>query len=782
MKSTNLVQLPYREGLGYFGNKASSLNWLLKKGFPIPASWIVPAGALRQLAGGELREQEAFLSSLEGLLDPARRYAVRSSATLEDGPNASYAGQFQSVLDVPGGKDLLEALKQVWMGAAGPGIETYQNSHHLLAHGMEMNALIQEMVQPRFSGVAFSINPLTGLDEIVVEAVEGSGEALVQDGRTPWRWVRKWGSYLEEPADAPLDPNLIDAVCQGTAAIASAAGKPIDLEWVYDGESLFWVQMRDVTARDIPVYSNHISREVFPGLIKPLIWSVNVPLVNGAWVRLLTEMIGPNEIQPEDLSKSFLNRAYFNMGTIGRIMELMGFPRESLELLMGLEIEGAEKPSFKPGPKTFRLLPRMAWFALSKLGFGRRANRHARSARRQYQETLTLDLTGLSEEGILAHIEEHFQIVQETAYFNIVTPLMAQLFNLLLDRRLEKLGLDPRETDLSIENQEFDPYRHLQDLYQLYQGLSMDDRQSLEQQGAAALEELQDAGAFRAGLAAFLARFGHLSDSGNDFSRVPWREKPELVLEMIRHHNWPERDGVRVGFSDLEISPFQRWRLAPTYRRAVRFQNLREGIGTAYTLGYGLFREAFLELGSRFQKRGLVDAVEDIMYLSRDEIEEIITTVREPTPQAQLVWERKAELERSGEILPPPMIIGDTPILPSEDESDLLKGTPTSRGSFTGPARIVMGLDDMGRVRPGDVLVVPYSDVSWTPLFAKAGAVVSEAGGILSHSSIIAREYGIPAVVAVPGACRLKEGTSLTVDGNNGQVWIGPGSVESQKS
>jgi pyruvate,water dikinase len=76
----------------------------------------------------------------------------------------------------------------------------------------------------------------------------------------------------------------------------------------------------------------------------------------------------------------------------------------------------------------------------------------------------------------------------------------------------------------------------------------------------------------------------------------------------------------------------------------------------------------------------------------------------------------------------------------------------------------------MNRVQEGDVLVIPYSDVSWTPLFAKAGAVVAEAGGILSHSSIIAREYGIPAVVAVPGACQLADGTQLTVDGNNGQV------------
>ena len=137
-----------------------------------------------------------------------------------------------------------------------------------------------------------------------------------------------------------------------------------------------------------------------------------------------------------------------------------------------------------------------------------------------------------------------------------------------------------------------------------------------------------------------------------------------------------------------------------------------------------------------------------------------------------MVRERKDEIDRMQGLIPPEIIFGDQ--APSLDPSQGrgLNGTPTSRGVYTGPARVLKGIQDMGRVQGGDVLVIPYSDVGWTPLFAKAGAVVAESGGILSHSSIIAREYGIPAVVSVPGACQLADDTQVTVDGHSGRIII----------
>jgi pyruvate,water dikinase len=120
----------------------------------------------------------------------------------------------------------------------------------------------------------------------------------------------------------------------------------------------------------------------------------------------------------------------------------------------------------------------------------------------------------------------------------------------------------------------------------------------------------------------------------------------------------------------------------------------------------------------------------------------------------------------------PTIIFGEE--LPPLDNisSDILIGVPTSGGVYKGKVRVVAGLKDRNKVQDGDVLVVPYSDVSWTPLFRQAGAVIAESGGLLSHSSIIAREYNIPAVVNVSGATRLADETIVTVDGHNGKVFI----------
>ena len=124
------------------------------------------------------------------------------------------------------------------------------------------------------------------------------------------------------------------------------------------------------------------------------------------------------------------------------------------------------------------------------------------------------------------------------------------------------------------------------------------------------------------------------------------------------------------------------------------------------------------------------------------------------------------------DVVLPGIIYGNQPPPIDFPMDTTLAGTPTSCGYYQGPVRVIGGLHEFDKLQAGDVLVIPFSDVGWTPLFAKAGAVIAESGGILSHSSIIAREYNIPAVVSVPGACRLQDGTVVTVDGYSGRIGV----------
>jgi len=762
------------------GAKAEKLRFLADKGFPIPVTYVCNWDAHARYIQDDVQIVDVLKTELAARLDGQKAYAVRSSANVEDGVAASFAGQFKSALDVRGVDSILQAVWSIWATTRSPAVKAYLEKNGIDEQDLKMAVIIQEMVPPQVSGVSFSKNPITGLDEVVVEAVKGSGEALVQEGIVPYRWINKWGvwtSLPDEPEDEQgINSRLIEEVVRQTKEIARAYGRPVDLEWVYDGREIKWVQLREITSLNIPLYSNRISREVFPGIIKPLIWSVNMPLVNGAWVDLLTEMIGTNDIEPESLAGYFYSRAYFNMGTLGRVFELMGLPRETLELLMGLEVEGPEMPSFKPSSGTLALLPRMLRFGLDKARFARKVDAFLPAMEEEFRIFRSTPLTDLGNEQLLECFDNLYQLAKETAYYNIVTPLLMQVHNRILKRQLGRMGIDFERFDLATsmhELERFEPNIHLARLHHAYNALDTDLQARIRSSRYDALSTLPGAEPLWQGIEQFLDQFGHLSDSGNDFSSEPWRENPSFILELIV--NFTPVEGAiaeRVQFSDLPLSRLSRPLFTGVYSRARRFRLYREAISSLYTFGYGLFRDYFLELGDRFVQSDIILQREDIFYLYWDEVREILQADYAAQDYCTLVQKRKEEIDQVRDIAPPDIIYGDQspPLAPSQGKG--LKGIPTSRGHYTGPARVPRGIQDMRKVEEGDVLVIPFSDVGWTPLFTKAGAVVAESGGILSHSSIIAREYGIPAVVSVPGACQIAEGTLITVDGYRGEITI----------
>jgi len=762
------------------GNKAENLRFLAEKGFPTPVTYVCTWDAYARYVQDDVQIIEALKAELATKLDRGKKYAVRSSANIEDRLDSSFAGQFKSVLDVRGVDETLQAIWSIWATIRSSAVQAYLGQKGVAVDDLKMVVIIQEMVSPQVSGVAFSKNPITGLDEVLVEAVRGSGEALVQEGVTPDRWINKWGTWTSTPDESSngqgIELELIEKVVRQTKEIAKAYGRPVDLEWVYDGHEVKWVQVREITSLDIPLYSNRISKEVFPGIIKPLIWSVNVPLVNGAWVVLLTELIGPNDIESESLAGYFYFRAYFNMGALGQVFELLGLPRETLELLMGIEVEGPERPSFKPSRSTYALLPRMLRFGLDKARFARRVEAFLPAMEETFQAFRGKRVAELSEEQLLDEIDRLYPMAQEAAYYNIVTPLLMQVYNRILKGQLDRVGVDFESFDLTGGMQElerFEPNVHLARLYQLYSNLDEDLQDRIRDSRYAQLSELPGSEALRRGITQFLQQFGHLSDSGNDFSHEPWRENPGLILQMIINY-MPLTGSAseRVQFKDLRLSALRRPLFKPIYHRARRFRWYREAVSSLYTFGYGLFRNYFLALGDHFVRCGHIIQRDDIFYLYMDEVREIVGTGRVAYDCPALVRERKDEIDRVRDITPPDIIYGDQAPPLDRKLGKGMKGIPTSRGHYTGPARILQGIQDLSKLKQGDVLVVPYSDVGWTPLFTRAGAVIAESGGILSHSSIIAREYGIPAVVSVPGACQIPDDTLVTVNGYRGDIIV----------
>jgi phosphohistidine swiveling domain-containing protein len=765
------------------GNKACRLHFLARHGYRVPRTHVCTWNAYLKYVQNDHDLILALTTEIQRKIDLARAYAVRSSANIEDGLTFSFAGQFKSVLDVCGIDNILQALWSIWATTRTPGVETYLIKNGVDPQQLRMAVLIQEMVLPVVSGVAFSKNPLTGLNEVVVEAVQGSGELLVRKGLTPERWVFSRGQWLAQPEQSQVDWSIVEDVVAQTRAIAKDYGRPIDLEWVYDGQAVHWVQLREITSlTNVNIYSNHISKEMLPGQIRPLVWAINIPLVVGAQGQVLTELIGPNKIDPNLLVKAFYYRAYFNMSAIGDILEVLGLPREMFEMMMGLGVDSGEKMRMKISGRTLKHLPRMLIFAARQMRLGRRIEKFLPRMQNTYRQFHYAELQQMSEAEVLAEIDRLFEITGETTYYNFLGPMFMLMYNAMLKRSLAKADVDFQQFDLTTgltELRDYEPNTHLAELSRQYCALDPDVREQISRSSYAEFQQLPGIASFQQAIAGFLDRFGHLSDSGVDFSAVPWREDPQLVLQMIVNYQTTDSKAARkTRYEDLPPALRRRPAFHLAYHRARKFRYYREAVSSLYTYGYGLFRPYFLALGEKFAQRNVLPSPEDIFYLYQNEVRDVVAQRSTNIDYAALAMQRRQEMESYRQLVAPSIIMGDQPPPVTQQTSNVLYGTPTSRGRYTGPACVIHGIHEFGKMRAGDVLVIPYSDAGWTPLFSKAGAVIAESGGILSHSSIVAREYNIPAVVSVAGAGNLTDGAVVTIDGYSGEVLIHePGEV-----
>ncbi|MDJ0700007.1 MAG: PEP/pyruvate-binding domain-containing protein [Woeseiaceae bacterium] len=757
-----------------FGKKALSIQWLAKHQFATPASWAIDASQALHWSSLEQLPENA-LETFERLLDSKTALAIRSSANVEDSQSSSYAGQFDSVLNVTSIEDVLPAIKKVVESASTQVIQSYKQTRND-NQAVDMGVLVQAMVEPQYSGVAFSKNPITGFDEVIIEAVEGSGAQLVQDGVTPMRWVNKWGKWLSE-SDGHLSSDVLQRVLSDTLRMQKRYGEPVDAEWVFDGSDLYWVQVRPITSLNVrDRYSNRISKEVLPGAIKPLIWSVNVPMVNRAWIDLFTELIGENTLSPDRLSKAFYYRAYFNMGLIGDVFKELGFPEASLELMMGLQ-GGDEKPGFRPGPRFIRHVPRLIRFARHKWRFSKDIERELPIAKATFQQFAGEDLESLTNAGLLISIEKLSVEVSKFAYYNIVGPILAQAYDAILRKQLSKADIDSATVDMTADEPRLRDYDANIAISALQaEWATLDENEQAQWRSVETIDQASQLqrSPFQQALMAFLDDFGHNSESGNDFSKPPWRHQLSHIWQLVDHHTAPGSHSGKTRFEQLELTGKQRRKVKRWYRRATRFRLHREQISAQYTFGYGLFRDRFECLGRRLVDDSKLSQTQDIYFLTHEEVSDL-TQDKLPVGEAgQRIARRRQEMSDYEDIALPDLIHGDQPPpleLTFDESAHQQTGTASSPGYYRGTARVVTSADVFYKVQPGDVIVIPYSDVGWTPLFSRAGAVIAESGGMLSHSSIVAREYGIPAVVSVNHACQwIQDGDLIAVDGFKGVV------------
>jgi pyruvate,water dikinase len=747
------------------GAKAATLSQLRAWGYPVPMGYVLQAG-----------DDPAALLALMNL-SAAQPVVVRSSAIGEDSVKASAAGQYVSILDVDSLRALEGAIATCFDAYDRPSAVRYRQDRGLPE--ASMNVLVQQQVQGLYSGVAFSRDPIARSgDAVVIEALPGAASQVVSGRVTPEQY-QVWITDTDlQPGDPWQLSEALTLTIQGEGTIPTRVlqqvaylarhleqafhGIPQDVEWSFDGQ-LWVLQSRPITTL-LPIWTRKIAAEVIPGVIRPLTWSINRPLTCGVWGDLFSLVLGRRAegIDFQETATLHHARAYFNATLLGDLFRRMGLPPESLEFLT----RGA-KFSRPPLAVTLRNAPGLLRLARREWRLPQDFERDYRTqfqpGLRHLQETATAPLTPAT---MAQRITTILTLLERVTAYSILAPLSLALRQALL--RVSSDQLDNRV------NPEILALESLQEIAQQFRPLlaEADSPPKSESAVFAYLAEHPEGRRIFSALDQFLDDFGYLSEVATDIAVPTWREQPQAVKTLLAEFlQQPDRPAA----NPAPAAP------ARSVRQVQARLALKGQVNEVYNRLLAALRACFVDQACHWLSQEKLQTAEDIFFLTWPEVQAQLTAedaTAWPRLQAQ-VAARKAAWQQDGQLPQPPYLVyGNDPprvdVAPATvSQGQRLQGIGASPGQIEGEVKILSSLDAAESVDRQMILVVPYTDAGWAPLLARIGGLIAEVGGQLSHGAIIAREYGVPAVMNVPDAThRLVNGQRVRLDGQRGTVEI----------
>lgn len=806
------------------GGKGANLGELVRAGFPVPHGFVVTTDAYQLAVDdgevgariptllGESDDGAAIREAIEAAPVPAAvesavraaydelgggPVAVRSSATAEDLPGAAFAGQQDTYLGIVGADEVVDAVRRCWASLWTDRAVAYRRRQDVDQLGARIAVVVQRMVPARAAGVMFTANPVSGnRDEVVVDASTGLGEAVVSglvtpdhfvlakaDGRIRERTLGRrevviraddGGGTSHETADCsdatrPAVPQeVLRELADLGRRIERHFGTPEDIEWAWAGGQVSIVQARPMTA--VP--------EPLPELTGP----------QRMLARTVSELF---DVRPYPIDLTSWGEALLRNATA--MTEMAGITMPPLEAIW-VEDDNGVAMRLDPArlPLTKRVLARAPFRMLARL---RRIRRHDPSrwtedpafdaflSRSRALESA--DFAGLSWNGVLDVLREAMALTDAIADLRIkyIPPTLMPLARLRVALALLRRGDDFGALLSGVRTKTIEHNEELAALAERVRSEAFLRRVFEENPPGKVLELLSAEPAGRE----FLERFqsfldwaGHRETTSAMLASQPtWKDAPEFVVGILQGlASGPSRapsDGPAAAAEErLFGHPLLRVpRLRGGVRRALdgarSFQIIREDTHFWGTRPLPAAHRAIGELGRRLAEAGVLGEPADVFHLRLDELDLSWPIPPERAAELAALVRRRKESRSALDGVP---VLDSRHLGRGEPVADALSdGLPGSAGDVEGPARIVRGSEDFGALRDGDVLVAPYTNPSWTPLFQRAAAVVVDAGSGASHAAIVAREYGIPAVMGTGDATSvLYDGQRVRVDGTRGVV------------
>ena len=877
-----------RTALPLAGGKAANLGELIQTGFAVPAGFCVTTAAYTRASAAagldaSLAELEAvsreggarqieLATAIRAALCQAplpqevseavtRAYqalsttgeplpvAVRSSATAEDLPTASFAGQQETFLNVIGIQALLTAIQRCLASLWTDRATQYRASLGIAPRDVRLAVVVQRMVEAEVAGVLFTANPLTGKRrEALIDANPGLGEAVVSGATNPDHFVVRTptgeiverrlggkqvlvraaaggGTEMVEQSELPTMVSLSDEQIRHLAELGTQVeahfGAPQDIEWAVDASGqVFLLQARPITTlfplperapstdESLRVY---LAFGVQQGTSRPFtpMGLAALHLLASGFLTLIGHppadvLVGPGFVK-EAAGRPFFEVTSALRSAFGRRLLIEAMQGAETQAAVGLErLVTDPRLSLQPTPRrvfgrALALLlarTRLPWYLLQAFLAPQAATSRVQRFVKQLRDTSRIDAST----DATAHLVEAERVLLSCLRlaFRVSPVMLAGMQSFALARRLLGELASESECQVVLGGSPLNPTTQMNlALWGLSQEIGADttSRQMLQGTPTERLVQEYQQGTLpvvlQQGLACFLHEYGHQSVCELDLGVPRWSENPGYVLTLLTGYLEMEESARTPDFqlqqagreaAAMIATLAQRvgqqhrlrgWLVRWCLQRAHALAGFREMARFVVGLRLAQARGLLWPVGEELAQAGRLQEAADIFFLTLPEVHEALAgaDVRER------VGERRASFARELMRSRVPLVLlsdGTEPAGPptSTLAHGALQGTPASPGRVTALARVILDPHD-ARLSPGEILVAPSTDPGWTPLFLQAAGLVMETGGAMAHGAIVAREYGIPAVVGVPNATgRIATGSRVTLDGTAGTVVI----------
>ncbi len=757
------------------------------------------------------------------------RVAVRSSATDEDHANHSYAGQYVSCLNVSGITDIFEAIKTCWLSLWNERACDYRTQQGIDSNHVAMAVILQKQIDAQSAGVLMTLNPVQGSDnEAVIEAHWGLGQAVVSGDNSPDRYdvnpwqlkivnkqiAKKRGMFRlaehgmervrvprEQQKQSVLSDEQILQLTQQATVTQAVYGEPLELEWCWDGKQFFLLQIRRLTAFSFTtkfgLWTSANFREILPGFISPFSFSLFQQEFNQAitdfFIRSRSVCGDPTLVE---WSRTFFGHAYWNVQQIKEVsyQTLPAFHERIFDESVGCDPTYAGTGRHQKAT-ALRLLRSLPFFITLNNLYRREWKTILQFINEQHpqklQQIATQQTTQLNDSDLQQALIEAVALRTQTSQLTLFTGLLAKRaqddLRIITEYLNRKLSQEHKlETRKLLAKQYNESTPHLKSLKQLANSIRENPELNKLFNESSPLE-LQDKLATSTDgiwekIRVYQQEFSYLAQYEEELAEPRWDEDPKVMLALLQAFTKDTAGQTQINqhteanelIDSAPLRHFWKSLLKRQVSIAHRYQELREQLRIPLAKTNYQLRALIKEQGRRWHQTGHLEQAKDIFLLEWKKIELALKQSEQLTELTKHVSGYKLFKQAYRHFVPPKMI-GSEQLhqVDSEPLGNGLQGVACSSGMVSGRVRVIKDINDAGKIEPGDILVTTHTNLAWGPLFHLIGGLITEKGGVLSHTAILARELNLPTIVQVKEATKLlRDGTEVRLDAYRGYIEI----------